>query len=237
MAEKGMLLKDAAAHLGVSERTVREYCKKGFLTFFRKRGDRRHWLLPLEVEEFRRDRDEAEGKSLITKKAFLEMRAEVRRLRAELDVVLRILDAKANPLRMGPTYAAELFSVCTSQLQSSSWSLAEMEPWVEIFLRVDEEDFRTVAEAVESRRPWKPFLQLCSAMAVAAVTHPSYETSLELQSIHRQLAEGRRRLRVASLIYSEMYASIDADLERYTKGIPGSVTDSLEKILKGKKRP
>jgi excisionase family DNA binding protein len=235
VAESGMTLREAASYLSVSDRTVREYVKKGYLTIFRKKGDRKHWLRPLEVEEFRRDRDEAEGQSIISKRAFLEMRAEVRRLRAELDVVLRILDSKMEPLRMGKAYAKELFEVCTAQLNMTSWSLGEMEPWVEIFLRVDEEDFRTVAQAVDVQRPWKPFLQLCSAMAVSTVTNPQYETSLQLQGLHRQLAEGRRRLRISAMIYSEMYGAVDSDLDRYSKGIPGTVTDSLQKIL-GKKR-
>ena len=237
MRTKGITLQEAATVLGVTDRTVRNYLKQGFLLSTKKRGDRRTWLDPLEVEDFRRDKEESKSRTIFSKQDLVKLQGEMRRLRSELDVVLRILDTKSDPLRMTEEYAGNLFEVCVAQLRLHSWDLADIQPWTEVFFRLDEEDLQTLSLATSEKRPWKPFLQLCVAMTVFVSAQSDYETSLELQAMHRQLAEGRRRLRVASLIYSEMYTGMDADLARYGFAeAPASVQDSLRSILTGKNR-
>jgi excisionase family DNA binding protein len=231
-----MTVKEAATYLGVSIRTIRTYVESGYLATYKFARDRKHYLDALQIEEFRKDREEVSGGTIISRKDFLQMKAEVRRLRAELDVVLQILDTKMEPLHLTSAYALELLPICRQQLHQSKWELAEIEPWLGIFLRVNEDDFKTLADATKDIKPWKPFLQLCMAMTIFVANHPTYSTSLEMQAIHRQLAEGRRRLRISALIYSETYSGMDQDLSRYAfADAPGSVADTLTKVLRHKK--
>jgi excisionase family DNA binding protein len=233
MAQKGMSIKEAAARMGVSDRTLRTYIRKGYLSTTKIRGDRKLYLDPLEVEEFRRDKEEARGKSIVTKAEFLLMRASIRRLQAQMGVVLRILDAKNDPLRFSLEYSRDLFAVCLAQLHNSAWSVEELEPWVEVFLRMDELDIETIARATKEERPWKPFLQLCVSMSAYVGAHAEYPNSLELQSMHRELAEGRRRLRVSALVYAEMYGDADKDIRRYALAdSPSTLTDTIRAQLR-----
>lgn len=237
MTAKRMSLEEAARFLSVSTRTVRAYIKQGFLSVQRERGDRHHWLDPLQVSEFKIDKDECGGRTIFTKRDFTQMRAELRRLRSQMDVVLRVLDAKDDPLRMPPSYASELFKLCVAHTKATNWEVTELRPWVEVFLRLDEEDLRTIADSAEVQKPWKPFLSLCISMTAFVATRKEYETSIELQALHRQLAEGRRRLRVAALIYSEAYSGMDPDIQRYALAdSPASSVDSIARILKGAKK-
>lgn len=227
-----LTLEEAGQQLDVTERTVREWIKAGFLSSSRRAGSRKTWLKAEEVEQFRQDRETSRNGAVITREEFLRLKTKLRRLESEMQVVLRILDAKDDPLRMTPEYARELFEVCLAQKKVGAWSLTEITPWLEVFLRIDESDFEVMAGAVAISKPWKPFLQLCTSMTAFVVNRPEYETSLELQGLHRQLVEGRRRLRVAALIYSEMFSGLDADIQTYVLGdSPKSLRDSLTMAL------
>jgi len=237
MSTKLMTLQEAARFLGVTERTVRKYIKQGFLSAHRVQGDRRYWLAALDVGQFHQDMQETSRTTGFTKKDFLLLRSQVQRLQSQMDVVLRILDAKDDPLRMPKEYAKELFELCLVQSKATNWQMSEMQSWVEVFLRVDEEDLRSLSEAAEVRKPWKTLLSLCISMTTYVATHETYSTSLELQALHRQLAEGRRRLRVSALIYAELYTGVDPDIQRYALGdSPASVVDTLTRVLKGSKK-
>lgn len=149
--------------------------------------------------------------------------------------MLRILDTKTEPLRMSPSYAKELFEICALQLRNTAWTPGEVMPWVEVFLRLEEEDLRTIATAAETRKPWSPFLRLCTAMIYSLTNDPAYATSLEMQALHRQLSEGRRRLRVSAFIYAEAYEGADPELGPVGTIPESSIRDSLAKILRRKK--
>lgn len=151
-----------------------------------------------------------------------------------MEVVLRMLDAKDQPLRMTPDYAKNLYDACAGQLRLTDWTLEEVRPWIEIFLRIDEADFETVARAAEDRKPWKIFLRLNTAMTACLVKSPEYSRSLEAQATHRQLAEGRRRMRVSALCHLDLYGTVeDEELRRSVLAdAPATVVDTLESILK-----
>lgn len=236
MSHEKMDIAAAAKFLGVSDRTIRNYIKEGLLATTIRSGDRKKWLDPLEVGELKRDRDELGARAIVSRKEVLSLRAEVRRLRAEMDVVLRMLDTKSNPLHMPPSYAKDLHAACHAQIVQTGWSIEEIEPWTAVFLRIEEEDLQTIKNVTDDPRPWKPYLQLCVNMSVYVASLDAYATSLELQNLHRDLAEGRRRMRVAALIYTEMNEGVHPDLKRYAlTDTPKSIRDTLLEITRRKR--
>lgn len=224
MSTKLMTIEEAAAHLGVSQRSVRKFISDGFLSTTRQPGSRRKWLQPLEVEELRKDRLNFKLGSRLTRKEFFRLRARVTQLEGQMEVVLRMLDAKSNPLNMDKDYASTLYEACVAQLHRGGWTADEISPWTQVFLRISEEDFRTVRDAGDDPKPWKPFLRLCTAMSAHIVRMEEYAVSLELQKMHRELAEGRRRLRVSAMVYAELYSS---DLDRMLREVSAPSTQSM----------
>jgi len=155
-----------------------------------------------------------------------------------MEAISRILDARNEPLRMSQDYAKELYEVCERHLHNTSWSAAELRPWVDVFLRMDEEDMAVLLAATEDPKPWKPFLRLCMSMTAYVVSHNDYPTSIELQTIHKQLSEGRRRLRVSAMCYADLYSTdMDRDLRRAALlDAPASMADGVEEIVRRKGR-
>lgn len=234
MSTARLTLQETARHLGCSERTVRSYSRQGLLTQVRVPGDRRRFYDPAEVEELRAAA--ARGRTAVSHTEFAAMRAQVRRLQATLDVVLRILDTRNEPLGVTAEYAVELLALALDQLRRGRWAPAEIETWSEVFLRLDENDFSVIAAAAADGRPWLPFLRLCTAMSAALPEHPDYKTSLDLQALHKKTAEGRRRLRTSAVIYCELRGATEPELSRFAEyQIPSSVEDLLAPMLRKKR--
>lgn len=220
---------EAARYLGVSTRTVRNYVRSGLLVP-RTRG-RRKFLVGNEVESLCTELRTV-GQPL-RRSEVVDLRSRLLRVEAHVDVLLRLLDARMEPLRMGAAYAKELYEAATGQLRRVTWDLSEITPWTEVFLRVDEQDLETIAKAVDDSRPWRTFLRLCLSMSTALVAAPEYATSLTHQTTHRQLAEGRRRLRISALCHMELHGSTDRDVQTHIlSDVPLSVRDTLERVLR-----
>ncbi len=235
MSSARMTIEEAARHLNVSGRTVRSYIAQSLLTTMSQAGSRRKWLSPEEVEELRKDRVEgvAQGPGE-TRREMLELRAGFRRLRAEMDLVLRVLDMRETPLQLTPDRAGALYTAAVQELQGTGWTLAELMQWAEILLRIQEEDLRILHGAV-GQVPWTPFLRLCVSMIAYVTTHESYKTDLDMQVMHRRLTEARRRLRISALCYSDMYGAQDAELKRAALfDSPASVRESLHARARAK---
>lgn len=239
MSQPGMTIVEAARHLGLSHRTVRSYIARGLLTTFRMDGDRKKWVSTEEVEELRRDlADRARDTRDNHRRELLEARASLRRLRAEMDLVLRILDMHEAPLQLSPERAHVMYHEATAELRSTAWAPEKLAGWADTFLRMQEEDLLVIARAVGTV-PWTPFLRLCVAMIVHVHGREDYKTSLDLQSLHRRLTEGRRRLRVAALCYSDMYETRTGEEGRELKRAalldsPSSVRESMLKRARAK---
>lgn len=234
MSTSRFTLQETARHLGCSERTVRSYSRQGLLTQIRVPGDRRRFYDPAEVEELRAASER--GRIAVSHAEFAAMRAQVRRLQATLDVVLRVLDTRNEPLGVTPDYATELLALALDQLRRGRWAPAEMESWSEVFLRLDETDLGVIATAASDGRAWLPFLRLCTAMAAALPEYADYKTSLDLQALHKKLAEGRRRLRTSAVIYCEMRGASEPELSKFAEyQVPSSVGDLLASMLRKKR--
>lgn len=222
----------AAAHLGVSVRTVYNYIRQGLLA--KVRDGRRTMLRPLEVEELRIDLDEKNISGQKLRSEVVRQRAEIRRMRAELDVVLRILDTRSEPLKLRGGHALGVYQAALSRLQQATWAVGDIAPWVRVFLRISEEDFREMQLASEDPRPWVPFLRLVHRMIGCVVKSPAYSTSMDLQQIHRELAECRRRVRISAMCFMDTYA-YDMDTAIARSGLlpqGTSVKDDIEALLR-----
>lgn len=224
-----MTIPEAARYLGVTDRTIRNYIRQGLLSTSRIAGKREKYLRAEEIEELRVSL--TEGKHLIPRREISALSARVRRLEAQLEVVLRVLDARVEPLKITPAYAKDLIAACKTKLMQAGWTQAEIQPWTEIFLRVDEDDLDILAADCE--KPWALFLRLCAAMTAYVVADAAYETSLELQSLHRTLVEGRRRLRIAALLHVERLGIRDPLLHAEMASV-ASIGDTLLSTLKNK---
>jgi len=229
MGKHGMTIEEAATFLGVTGRTVNNYLSRGLLSYRRVAGDRRRYLDAAELGELK----SAEGTGLrapITRAEFLEMRSRLRKLESHMETVLRVLDARAEPLGLDPARAAELHDACAARLAEGGWDEGELRSWCEVFLRLTEEDLALMAP---KERPWLPFLRLCTAMTASLVSRKEYATSLDLQTLHRELVEARRRLRVAAVCHVEASGRLrDPDLRRALADSPRSLLDAAEWRLK-----
>lgn len=234
MATEFFTYTEAAKYLGVSERSVRTYVKGGFLTAKSMTGERGKFIPVTEIEELRRLRIETNGAGPVSRQEILLMATKINRLEFSVQTLLKLLDANIAPLGITPEYGKDLHTACCAQLKVSGWEPAEIAPWVEIFLRIDEKDFSTIAASTGDVRPWVPFLRLCTAMGEAVVAKKEYASSLLLQESHRSLAEGRRRLRASSVLYegSNGYGDIHMLLRQEATV---SVVDALDAVLGVKK--
>lgn len=238
MPKKFMHVAEVAEYLGVTVRTVRAYVRDGLLLPVKVAGTKAHHFDPDEVASLQEEKSAHGAQGIRHRKELLDMKSRLRRVESQMKVVLRILDAKDDPLRMDAEYAKQLHSVAIQQLGVTGWHPVELEPWVEIFLRIDEEDFNVIYQCTQDAKAWRPFLLLCRRMTQYVYSRPDYETSLELQATHKQLAEGRRRLRVSAMCFADLYTGdLDAELRRHALAdTPASILDVLENTLRKPKK-
>lgn len=228
-----MTLQDAARFLSVTDRTVRNYIKKGLLS--KETKGRRVYLLPEEVQSLKEDMDSAAP--VVSRQELIRLRSKVRRLESHMEVVLRILDAKDAALGLSPSYSKELYSFAIEHTKRGSWETAEISPWIEIFDRLSEDDFTVMAAQTQDVHPWRVFLQLCTMMMGFVVTRPDYATSLDLQGVHKTLSSSRRKLRISAFIYGEIAGTLSSELEGRHVGTSTTSDALFRKILKrGKNR-
>lgn len=225
----GMTTSEAATHLQVSERSVRNYIAQGLLTVFF--NGRKRLLNPTDVEELRLDRTSVKKNALLPAAEIHTLRAKVRKLESQMAVVLRILDAKDEPLGVTGEAASRLYDACVAQTKASEWALDELTPWSEILLRVTEDDLVEMQQA-SITKPWRPFLQLVSLMMSYVARLPDFRTSLDLQVLHKTFAEAKRRLRVATTLFIEVKVGASEEIERYLTDGPRSIRDALGHALK-----
>ena len=242
MPQPRMTIAEAARHLGVTHRTIRSYIARELLAAVQEPGDRKKWLDAVEVEELRKDVvQNATVSRTELKRELLETRAALRRLRSEMDLVLRVLDMHDAPMQLAPDRAQALYHAAVQEGQNGSWPLEKIASWCDTFAHIQEEDFLMVARAAGTNEPWAPFLRLCVAMIVHVHAREDYKANLDLQMLHRQLTEGRRRLRVSALCYSDLYggtSKTDRDIARAALlDSPESVREQLLRRARTKGTP
>jgi len=223
-----MTLQDAARFLSVTDRTVRNYIKKGLLS--KEKKGRSVYLRPEEVQDLKEDMDSASP--VVSRQELIRLRSKVRRLESHMEVVLRILDAKDAALGLSPSYSSELYTFAVAHTKRGAWETTEIAPWVEIFDRLSEDDFVVMAGQTSDIHPWRTFLRLCTMMMGFVVTRPEYAASLELQGLHKILASSRRKLRISAFIYGELAGAVAPELEGQHVGTSTTSDALFRKILK-----
>lgn len=204
-----MTIERAAAHLGVSHRTVRTYISTEVLTPFQAPGDPRKYLDAASVDELRSEREKKLQTAAELRVEVRELRAGLRRMRSELDAVLHILDLRERPLGLTAETARVLWSCAEAEEKNTSWENQALLEWADTFARIREEDMAAMRDATKTAS-WRPFLDLCARMCAHVRDNEAYATSTDLQLVHRHLCEGRRRMRVAAACDAELCGKNEA---------------------------
>jgi excisionase family DNA binding protein len=217
---------EAANYLNVSTRTISTYIADGILCTHKKQGSNRKYLYSDDVHDLL----EARKLGTFSIREYNKLRAKVKKLESQMEVILLILDAKQESLGFSAEYGKELLDAAKS-LKAKQLSTEIISAWTDIFLRIDESDLDTIKVATNESKPWIPFLKLCTDMIVTVVGNSNYKVSLELQNSHKLLVEGRRRLRLSALLFLEQ-EGYDTSIERLDYGYPDTTVELVKKILK-----
>lgn len=218
-----MSVAEAARVLSKTERTIRNYISFGQLSSI-TRG-RSRYLDPEEVQELVTEQDSPRA----TVTEIRALRASVRRLESEMAVIRHMLDLRNESLGMTPEYASQLYAAAIEQYgrPAGSYSIAELEGWAQVFSRLDEADLQVFC-AHPTPEAWKVLLRLSARMITDVVSRKEYSTSLALQSTHRLLAEGRRRLRISIFIFLESRGAVPPELREHVE-MKDAIFEQLKK--------
>ena len=158
-----LTIADTAKELGVTERTVRNYIRHGYLSTVRTKKNTQL----VSRKDLRKMIEAKKGKrynhgATINRVNLLE--AEYAILRKQMNVLLRMNDMwdETESLNMKPRELAALHEQAY-ELLKNTWSPADEEYWVEFFIRLKMHDLDAMSELVEEH-PWRPFYALCQAM-------------------------------------------------------------------------
>lgn len=193
--------REAAEHLGVTYRTIVNYLKKGVLRKVKvEKGKRVH--IPMEdVEALAVDM----GNNFppLNKKTLFRLLAQVQRLERDVLVLKRMNAIVDAPLRPAPREAMGLYDAAVAALKAGAWRTEEVATWADLFDRMDEIFFDSLkAQSIEE--PWRPFYDLCLAQMHQVSSTETFERDLDLQHLHKRLAEGAKLLRRIILVWIEM---------------------------------
>ena len=171
---------EAAALLEVSGRTVSRYMDKGLIRF-EYRG-KTAFLLEEDILRLDKGRKDPAG-SPLNRDTFERMQVEIDALKAQMAVVLRILNLRHMELTLTAVEYKNLYDGA-NQLASEGWPPHIEEQWSDVFLRLRVEDFEKIEPLVGDPHPWRSFLRLATSMQVRPWN----------KSLREIFAEGKKRL-------------------------------------------
>jgi excisionase family DNA binding protein len=191
---------EAAKLLGRSRRTVIAYQQKGALR--RVRNGRRVLIPKEDVESLAVDI----GANLpaANRKTIYQLVARVQRLEAAIAVLKKAAGLQDAAIRPAKEEAAGLYTAATRALASSTWSLAEIGMWVDLYEKLDEISFDEISAYSGHQEAWWPFYQLCVAQTKQVAHTKSFETSLSLQQLHSRLCLAMKNMRGIILVWVEV---------------------------------
>jgi excisionase family DNA binding protein len=191
--------REAAVHLGVTYRTILNYLKKGALRKVRQGG---RVLIPTEDLEAL-SIDLGNNFPPLNKKTLFRLLAQVQRLERDVLVLKRMNAIVDAPLRPAPDEALGFLHAAENALKAPMWKYEEMMLWADLFDRMDEIFFDSL-EAQNIEEPWTPFYQLCIAQMKQISAAETFDRNLDLQHLHKRLAEGAKLLRRVILAWVEL---------------------------------
>ena len=179
-SQKYITKKEAAALLQKSPRTIANYLSKG-LVRFEYRGKVAYLL---EEDVLRLDKGRKDPASYpLNRDTFERMQVELDALKAQMAVVLRILNLRHMELTLTPVEYKNLYDGA-NQLAAEGWPPHVEEQWSDVFLRLRVEDFEKIEPLVEDPHPWRAFLRLATSMHLRPWD----------KNLREIFAEGRKRL-------------------------------------------
>jgi hypothetical protein len=190
----------AANRLGVTTRTLRNYQARGLVE--RIVRDDKPYYLRTTIDEMAEDM--GVGGPTIDKKLIRRLVSRVRKLEEGMAVCKKAMGIQDNPLRFSEEEAVMLHMAAEGALATGDWLIPEMQQWEKILSRMDEESFAAMGKALGHKAPWVVFWKLCLGMHAYAGAHPQFKTTLELQTVHRDLGQAKRFLRSALLLWIEL---------------------------------
>ncbi len=198
---------EAARRLQKSKRTVLNYIKKGLLRAVPQDGTR--MIDKEDVETLAIDL--GADYPVLNRVSVFRMMARLEKLENEMRTVTHILELKDDPLRPDPVAAKGFHAAaCEALVRTANreWTIEEVRLWAGQLEKMDEETLEAFCVAMGDNKAWSPFFRLCREMetyasrqTVAAADHKVY---LEWYQLEKQLANGRRKLRAAIVLFIEM---------------------------------
>lgn len=216
---------EAARYLGVSTRTISTYISQGILTHHKKEGSNRKYITSSEVYDLKAAKENGE----FSIKKFRELSARVRKLEAQIEVLMRILDTKEIPLGITEESAEELYKAALSSV-STDVSIELVNAWLPVFMSLSEQDLEVIQKVSKTDKPWAPFIDTCVNMIVGVTSHKDYGVSVDLQLTHKELAEARRRLRLSALLYIEKRGP-KQEVDKLYISSPDTTVETLKKFM------
>lgn len=171
---------EAAELLGISGRSISRYMDKGLIRF-EYRG-KVAYLLEEDVLHLDKGRKDPASTPL-NRHTFERMQVEIDALKAQMAVVLRILNLRHMELTLTSAEYKNLYEGA-NQLASEGWPPHIEEQWSDVFLRIRVEDLEKIEPLVGDPHPWRAFLRLATSMHLRPWD----------KNLREIFAEGRKRL-------------------------------------------
>ncbi len=159
-SSKFVTTKYAASILGVTDRTIYRYTKKGLLE---ARCEGRSLLISEEdVVKMKKGRRDMLA-SPLQRDVIAKLMAEVQALKIKVQTMEWMLNIKYEPLNLSLP-EADLLYKAAQQFSVEGWAPHIEEQWADYFVRMKIEDFEKIELATNDNHPWRPFLRLASTM-------------------------------------------------------------------------
>lgn len=207
-----MTFEEAANRLGRSKRSVHNYVKQGFI----KKG-----LLDGKVVLQRDDVEQLAielGADLpaMNRKTFFQLQSRIQKLEEQMVLVQQMWGIQEKPLHPSETEAGGIYRAALDSLKSSpTWTVQEMEMWVDLFLRFDEQTLSQISKTARVNNPWDVFMKLSLGFASLVSQDKSFAASLPLQALHQKIETARKRLKAEAVLWIEAHRGLPTDLKQY----------------------
>ena len=194
---------EAAGLLGVTERCIYNYVKRGYLRSVKEGkyvGVMREDVLELK------EAIETDLPFPINKITISKMVGRISRLESEMDIVKRMLNLRRRPLDLN---IAEL----NSAYESANYFISTPCPkegvgaWADFFVRMNDEDLERISKERGDPHPWRVFYKLCNILLEGARIDNDRDSEELLMS-------GRANLKTLVSIWTETKGESPRKIEK-----------------------
>lgn len=202
-SQKYITKREAAALLDVSLNTIARYMSKGLVRF--EYRSKVAYIPEEDLLRLDRGRKDPAGVPL-NQFTFQAMRVEIDSLRAQMAVVLKILNLRHMELSYTPAEYKNLYDG-VNQLSSEGWPPHLEEQYSDLFLRIRIEDLEKIEPLVEDPHPWRPFLRLATSMHLRPWD----------KNLREIFAEGKKRLEQVAGMWCVLRGESSKNFDMLTK--------------------